>query len=56
VDGNDAYAGLSLGNLAIPKFDILEVRGEAGPRWYELSGDTASFPGTEPVRIAEAAR
>jgi len=56
VDGNDAYAGLSLGNLAIPKFDILEVRGEAGPRWYELTGDMASFPGTQPVRIAEAAR
>jgi adenylyltransferase/sulfurtransferase len=55
VSGGEPYAGLSLSSLAIPRFDVLEVRGEAGPRWYELSGDIASFSAAKAVEAAEAA-
>ena len=55
VTGSELYAGFSLGSLAVPALDILEVRGAAGPRWYELTGDLAAFSGLEDASPAKAA-
>jgi molybdopterin/thiamine biosynthesis adenylyltransferase len=55
VNEGDTYASLPLASLAVPPFEILEVRGAAGPRWYELTGDVALFPAAKAAGAAEAA-
>jgi adenylyltransferase/sulfurtransferase len=55
VNGGDPYVKLPLSALSVPPFDVLEVRGAAGPRWYELTGDLATFPAAKATEAAGAA-
>lgn len=43
VRGDEPYAVWPLSRLGIPRLDVLEVRGVGVTRWYELTGDIASF-------------
>lgn len=54
VDSGQPLARLSLGRLGVPPLDILEVRGAAGSRWYELTRDWRSMeigPGKHPEAL-----
>ena len=44
IRGDEAFANTPLGNVGIPRLEILEVRGAGAARWYELTGDLANFP------------
>jgi adenylyltransferase/sulfurtransferase len=45
VERTEALAERTLSQLGIPPLDVLEVKGGAGSRWYELTGDAAFFDG-----------
>jgi adenylyltransferase/sulfurtransferase len=55
INGNEPYAAFPLGGLAAPPLDVLEVRGAAGPRWYELTGDLSRFGGLQTSTTAGVA-
>lgn len=44
VRGTEPYTEWPLSRLGIPALDVLEVRGVGVTKWYELTGDVASFP------------
>lgn len=48
ITGNEAYARRTLAQLGTPLFDILEVRGREGSRWYEITGDSSALSGGAP--------
>jgi hypothetical protein len=43
VDMTSPAARWTLQRFGIPALDVLEVRGSAGPRWYEVTGDLETF-------------
>ena len=44
IRGDEVYSEWPLVRLGIPRFDVLEVKGQASRAWYELTGDIAGFP------------
>jgi len=52
VRGTEPYAEWPLSRLGIPLLDVLEVRGVGVTKWYELTGDLASYPAS--LQEAEA--
>ena len=44
IRGTEPFASAPLSCLGIPRLDILEVRGAGVGAWYELTGDSESFP------------
>jgi hypothetical protein len=43
VQSGDSHASWPLARLAVPRLEILEVRGPVSARWYELTGDAAEM-------------
>jgi molybdopterin/thiamine biosynthesis adenylyltransferase len=44
IRGDEPWASRPLDRLGVPPLDILEARSADACRWYELTGDLASFP------------